>query len=113
MSIQHDFECLGNVRIVTDGLLVFQGQIRKNDIRRTKYIQPKVDVNVASGNEFILLELDCDVAIIRENGNIDPTNPPLFEEGDLVRINLDEIIAIGPSDGCFVEEKDAKDVKGA
>lgn len=109
MSVQNDFECLGNVRIVTDGLLVFQGQIRKNNVCRTKYIQPKVDVNVANGNEFILIELDCDVALIRENGNIDPTNPPLFEEGDLVRINLDEIVAIGPADDCFEKEKDTKD----
>lgn len=105
MGSQNDFACLGNVRIVTDELLVFQGQIRKNDERKTEYFQPKVEVQVENENEFILVELDCAVAIVRENGNIEPTEPPLFEAGDLVRINVDEIIAIGPADGCFEKDK--------
>lgn len=100
----NDFiDCVGTVTVLTVDRVVFQGQLIKDRDEERKHddFEPHIEVDVENENEFITLELDCDVAVIRENGNIDPTNPPLFEEGDVVRINLANIIAIGPSNGCF------------
>lgn len=111
--------CIGSVRVLTVDGFVFQGQVEdckddkddKDDERKSEYIQPHVDVDVdvESENEFICLELECDVAVVRENANVVVTNPPIFEAGDLVKINVANIIAVGPSDGCFEKGKDKED----
>ena len=95
-------ECIGNVTIVTESLLVFQGKIRRNDDER------KGCGGEEREREFILLELRCEPGLISENGNIVDLDPPVFVEDDLIRINVEEILAIGPSNGCLVEEENGK-----
>ncbi len=99
--------CLGAVTVVTIDRIVFQGQFVKDrdDGRKTEHYQPHI--NVENENEFVLLELTCDAAIIRENGNIETTNPPLYQDGDLVRLNVANIASVGPSGGCVEKGKGA------
>lgn len=106
----NDFiDCVGTITVLTVDRVVFQGQLIKEHDEERKHddFPPKieVEVEVENENEFITLELACDVAIIRDNADIEETDPPLFEEGDVVRINVANIVAIGPSNGCFDEEK--------
>jgi hypothetical protein len=58
--------------------------------------------------EFIVLSLSCEPAIIRNNASIQTITPELFQEGNTIRINVDEIVAIGPSGGC-VEDDDEEE----
>lgn len=100
-----DFDnCVGSVNILLDDRVVLQGQIIRtnndchNHDRKTEVIQPKVVVE--NDNEFITLELTCDAMIIRDNAALEIITPTLYEEGNRVRINVSEIAAIGPSNGC-------------
>lgn len=99
-------DCVGAVTVITIDRIVFQGQFVKehNDGRKSEHYQPQI--NVENANEFVLLELTCDAAIIRENGNIETTNPPLYQDGDLVRLNVANIASVGPSGGCVEKGKD-------
>ncbi len=93
--------CIGAVTIVTNDLLVFQGQIVKDNNDR------KDDDKCCNHNnnvDFIRLRLTCEPALIRENANIEEINPDLFEEGDIIRINVDDITVIGPSRECLGED---------
>lgn len=100
-------DCVGAVTVVTTDRIVFQGQfVREHDGgRKSEHFQPQI--NVENANEFVLLELTCDAAIIRENGNIETTNPPLYQDGDLIRINVANISSVGPSGGCVEKGKGA------
>ena len=104
-------DCVGAVTILMEDRVVFQGQIVKDreEDRKTECFQPQINVEVDNGIEFILLELNCDASIIRENGNIETTNPPLYQAGDLVRLNVANISSIGPSGGCNVKGKGKDD----
>lgn len=104
-----DFDnCVGSVNILLDDRVVLQGQIiRDNNSdhscdhdRKTEVIHPKIDVFVENDNEFITLELTCDAMIIRDNAELEIINPTLYEEGNRVRINVSQVAAIGPSNGC-------------
>jgi hypothetical protein len=102
-------DCLGAVTIVTVDRIVFQGQIRQDDCdRHHQDSPPEINVYVENEVEFILLELRCDPALIRDNANIEEIEPSLFEEGDVIRINLADIVAIGPSNGCLDDTTAAK-----
>jgi hypothetical protein len=102
-------DCVGAVTILTVDRIIFQGQIKKDDCERHHQdTPPQINVFVENEVEFILLELRCDPAIIRDNANIQEIEPSLFEEGDVIRINLADIIAIGPSNGCLVENEKGK-----
>lgn len=104
----NDFiDCIGTITVLTVDRVIFQGQLKKDHDEERKHddCQPNIEVKVENENEFITLELACDVEIIRDNADIEETDPPLFEEGDLVRINVANIVAVGPSNGCFDEEK--------
>jgi hypothetical protein len=102
-------DCLGAVTILTESNVVFQGQIRREreEERKCEHATPQVNVVVEDENEnpFILLELRCDAAII-DDGRIQSINPPLFREDDVVRINIANIVALGPSSGCFDDDED-------
>ncbi len=94
---------VGSVRIVTDDRIIFQGQIKRAEDRYCKQEWAKVEVKgkLEDDREFIVLSLSCEPAIIRDNATIHTIYPELFREGDIIRINVDEIIAIGPSGGCI------------
>lgn len=94
MGFKKEFfvDCVGAVTILTDDRVVFQGQIIKdNEDRHREDDDP----------DFIVLRLTCDPAIIRDNAAIQEIEPDLFEEGDIIRINVNEIIAVGPSRSCL------------
>lgn len=100
----HNFfaECIGAVTILTEDRVVFQGQIIKNrdEERKHDYYPPQINVQVDNGNEFILLELNCDASIIRDNANLETIDPPLYQAGDIIRVNIANIVSVGPSGGC-------------
>jgi len=106
MALGKDFftDCLGAVTVLTDDGFIFQGQIvkdRDGEERKTEYLQP-LTVQVDSPNEFILLELDCDVVGgSQQNNKRSNSDNEIFQEGDIVRINVANIIAVGPSRGCL------------
>jgi hypothetical protein len=120
MGFKKEFfvDCVGAVTILTDDRIIFQGQVLKDDEERHHDDDdkkccppPKVEVEVKAelccDPEFIVLRLLCDPAIIRDNGNIQEIEPDLFKEGHIIRINVAEIIAVGPSRCCLGEENEA------
>lgn len=111
-------DCVGAVTVLTDDRVIFQGQLIKDDEKRhhgheheedEKKCCPPIEVEVEvkakldNDPDFIVLRLICDPAIIRDNANIQEIEPDLFEEGDVIRINVNEIIAVGPSRCCLGE----------
>ncbi len=98
-------DCVGAVTILTVDRIVFQGQIKHDDCdRHHQDTPPEINIYVENEVEFILLELRCDPALIRDNANIQEIEPLLFEAGDVIRINLADIVAIGPSNGCLATD---------
>jgi thiamine biosynthesis protein ThiC len=101
---KEDFiDCVGSVNVLLDDRVVLQGQIIKE---RHNDDPINVNVEVESENEFITLELTCDALIIRDNAELKEISPTLFGEGVRVRINIAEISAIGPSNGCPSDEEE-------
>ena len=98
--------CVGAVTILTDDLVIFQGQIVKEE-KRTHCDDekdfPKLEVNIKVENDpdFITLRLTCDPALIKENACIEEIEPDLFLQGDIIRISVNKIIAVGPSRECL------------
>ncbi len=86
---------LGAVNVVLADRVVLQGQI----IKERNHNIPN-NGNDEVENEFITLELSCAALIIRDNAQLADISPVLYAAGDRVRINISEIIAIGPSNGC-------------
>ena len=114
MRFDKDFfdKSVGAVTILTDDRIIFQGQILKDDNERfhcdDKCCPPlkgEVEAKLDDDPDFIVLRLTCDPAIIRDNASIEEIDPDLFEEGDIIRINVNKIIAVGPSRCCLGEEK--------
>lgn len=120
MSLGKDdffIDCVGAVTILTVDRIVFQGKIRKDDCDRHHETPPEINIYVENEFEFLSLELRCKPALIsdkanrdreedrREHDNIEVIKPTLFEEGDIIRINLAQIVAIGPSNCCFCEDE--------
>ncbi len=87
------FNCLansiGSITILTDDGFVFQGQIIRNRDEE-RHIE----------EDFIFLELTCDASMVTEDAEFRTIHPPLYRDGDIVRINICNIIAVGPSNGC-------------
>jgi hypothetical protein len=118
MGLKKEFftDCVGAVTILTDDRVIFQGQILKDDNERHHWkdddddkcccppFKVEVEAKLDDDPDFIVLRLTCDPAIIRDNANIQEIEPDLFEEGDIVRINVNEIIAIGPSRCCLGQD---------
>ena len=90
-------DCVGSVTVVLGNRLVLQGQIRRDDRHHNN---DDINVNVEVENEFITLILTCEALIIRDNADLETISPLLFAEGDRIRINVSQIVAIGPSHGC-------------
>lgn len=109
MGFKKDFfvDCVGTVTILTDDRVIFQGQVIKDDEERhhddEKEKCPKVEVKAKLEDEpeFIELRLTCVPAIIRDNAEIEEIDPELFEEHSVIRLNVDEIVAVGPSRECL------------
>ena len=104
----HFIDCVGAVTILTEDRVIFQGQIVKDEGPRKNHEEchiPKLEVKAELEDEpeFIVLRLTCDPSLIRDNANIQEIEPDLFEEGDIIRINVNSIVAIGPSRECFDE----------
>jgi hypothetical protein len=123
MGFKKEFfvDCVGAVTVLVDDRVVFQGQIiwddepRHHDDDFEKKFPPikvevkdKVDVEIVDKDpDFIALRLTCDPAIIKPDGYIEEIEPDLFEAGDIIRINVNEIIAVGPSRCCLGDSPDA------
>ncbi|WP_378955807.1 hypothetical protein [Pelosinus sp. sgz500959] len=96
---RNDFsECVGSVNVILDDRIVLQGQIVKEERHHDDPIN--VNVELENQNEFITLILNCEALIIRDNAELKIISPTLFDEGDRIRINVSQIVAIGPSHGC-------------
>ncbi len=119
MRFDKDFfaNCIGAVTILTDDRVIFQGQILKDDNEFRKYydddkccppVKVEVEAKLDDDPDFIVLRLTCDPAIIRDNATIQEIEPDLFEEGDIIRINVNQIIAVGPSRCCLGDEEEKK-----
>lgn len=92
---QDDRLIIGGVRIVTTEGLIFQGQL-------VPPTTPLLPVIPGLANQFIFLLLNCPPEILY-NGTREDIQPPLFDDGDIVQINVSHIIAVGPSGDCLVD----------
>jgi len=72
-------------------------------------VEVEVEAKLEDDPDFIVLRLTCDPAIIRDNAQIQEINPDLFEEGDIIRINVNQIIAVGPSSGCLGDDEEEEE----
>lgn len=102
-------DCTGAVTVLLDNRTILQGQIVRDDKERKhgeSDESPKIhiELNVDRDPEFVVLRLTCDPSFLTGDAEIEVITPDLFEEGDLVRINVNEIAAIGPSRCCFEGE---------
>ena len=97
---------VGSISVLTDDRILFQGQIDRERYCNNNSSE-ELDVNVTIQNQFIVLVLTCDVAIIRDNGELKTICPTLYQDGDIVRINIANIVAIGPSRGCIEHHYEA------
>jgi hypothetical protein len=110
-------ENIGTITILTDNHILFQGQLGRDDARqphefehhheekeKEKYFEPPKDEKCCDPR-VVVLKLTCDPAIIKPDGKIRKIRPQLFEEGDIIRINVFEIVAVGPSLCCFSESE--------
>ncbi len=95
--------CIGTVTIVTDELLVLQGQIV--DGHNDRGHDEDECCNHENRADFIRLRLACDPALIREDATIEEIEPDLFQEGDIIRINVNKILTVGPSRACLGDDK--------
>jgi hypothetical protein len=97
-------DCLGTVTILTDDLVVFQGQIKHE--KRHHDEQPIIVKNeiVGEDEEFIELRLECVPVLLTITGNaVRFVELEIYRVNDVVRINVEQIISIGPSSvGCLV-----------
>lgn len=80
---------IGSITILTEDGFVFQGQIVRNRDEE-RHVE----------DDFIFLELTCNAAVVTEDAKIENIHPRLYRDGDVVRINICKIIAVGPSNGC-------------
>lgn len=93
-----DFDdCLGSVNVLLGDRVVLQGRIIRDDCRK----------HVDNEDELITLELTCDAFIIRDNAQLKTISPTLFTARSKVRINVDDISAVGPSVGCPVDDAES------
>lgn len=98
-------DCVGTVTVLTNDRVVLQGQIKHNRHCNDDF-PSQFNVNLENQNEFIVLVLNCDAAIIRDNAELRVIDPPLYQAGNTVRINVSQIVAIGPSSGCADDEEE-------
>lgn len=99
------FDCVGTVNILLESRVVLQGQILRDNRKPLPVLETN---NILENNRFLVIRLACDASIIRDNAQLQVIEPPLYQEGDIVRVNLDEVASIGPSSGC-VEEESSED----
>lgn len=109
MAFKTDFFIDCAVTVLTDDLVIFQGRIIRDEHERPhdpkcEKLPPKINIKLDLDPEFIVLKLVCDPVLLTGEGRIVKIRPDLFEEGDVVRLNVNEIIAIGPSRDCFDKE---------
>ena len=112
---------VGAVTILTDNHIIYQGQVKKMEDDRLNHHEyehhheekekffEKPKEEKCCDPRVVVLKLTCDPTIIKPNGMIRKIRPDLFEEGDIIRINVFEIVAVGPSRCCFGEHEDEDD----
>lgn len=97
----------GTVTILVDDLVIFQGQVLKED-GRSHHDEEECEhkeqkkIAVTLDPDFITVKLTCDPTRI-VGDDIREIEPDLFLAGDIIRINVNEILAVGPSRCCFEE----------
>lgn len=103
MRKNHDviIDWAGTVNVLLESRVVLQGQII-NGNRKPLPVQ-ELNNSVAI-SRFLVLRLTCDASILRDNAQLKFIEPPLYQEGNIVRVNLDQVLSIGPSSGCPEEE---------
>jgi hypothetical protein len=115
MGFKKEFfaDCVGAVTILVDDRIIFQGQILNDNERHhgkdddcCPPFKVEVKAKLDDDPDFIVLRLTCEPSIIRDNADIREIEPDLFKEGDIIRINVNEIIAVGPSRCCLGEEEE-------
>ncbi len=81
------------VRVVTSNRIIYQGQLQ---------VAPPVfpPAPFTPNNRFIFVLLTCPPEFITDTGERVTIEPILFDEGDLVKINVEEIV-LGPSGDCL------------
>lgn len=102
--------CTGALNVLLDNRIVLQGQIIHDcdEDRKIEHCSPHINVELENENVFITLELLCDALLINDCAELTVTSRPFFE-GDIVRVNVAEISAIGPSHGCPEDDCECKD----
>jgi hypothetical protein len=81
--------CIGNVTVITSDSLTLTGNITKKEV--------PVD-----GNPFILLTLTEPLLLIPGNAGA-AAFLPFYDVGDTVKINLENIVSIGPDNTSGLE----------
>ncbi|MBP2642500.1 MAG: hypothetical protein H6Q67_387 [Firmicutes bacterium] len=79
---------IGAVTVLTAAHIVYQGTIQKMEENRG-----------SDDPDFILLQLVCYPGIVRDNAQLKVISPFLYNIGAIIRINVEEIVSIGPSTG--------------
>jgi len=92
-----DIDSVGNVTVLTDSRFVFQGQIKGILDGERKSPPPQE-------NEFLVLELRCYPAIVKEDAEVSIIYCPIHQPCDTILINVAEIVSIGPGSDCLGEK---------
>lgn len=88
------------VTLLLDNRVILQGKFKF----RKKDDKDKDDNKQSKG--FVFLELRCFPALLTNEAEIMTINPPLYEIGEIVRINVNEIASVGTSKECLGEYED-------
>ena len=96
----------GTVTILTESLVLFQGIIVHEDGDKRHHddepIVIKNEIKVESENEFIALRLTCVPIVISITGAaFHFVSVPFYTVDQIIKINVDEILSIGPNTGCL------------
>jgi hypothetical protein len=98
------------VRVVTSSRIIYQGTLQVPPIPPPPPFPPFPPPPPVDGR-FIFVLLNCPPEFITDDGARTTIYPFLFDEGDVVKINVDEIV-VGPSGNCLVDATTATQAPG-
>ena len=101
------FDCFGSVTIVTDELIVYQGDIQHCGPRKPEHGIPvvgvagEVDVDAETSSEFLNLALACTPVLLVPAGTTVYSAPlnDVYPILGFVRINVNQIIGVSDFNG--------------